>query len=129
MLFVPTFESVIFLLTQALNFIVEPRLLVVAVDGNSLGGDAHRLAETDVGHYAVSKSVYIVLILSFENIPVSDVKTICLVNMSCNISIAPGELLLTHLVIGVDVLSLCLYLETRNMVSWSDSPIGALTRA
>ena len=75
MLFVPTFESIIFLLTQALNFLVDPRL-VVAVDGNSLGGDAHRLAETDVGHYTVSKSVYIVLILRFENIPVSDVKTV-----------------------------------------------------
>ena len=91
LLLVCTFESIHFLFTQALNFLVEPRL-VVAVGGNSLGGDAHRLAETDVGHYAVSKSVYIVLILRFENIPVSDVKTVLY-----NISIAPGELLLTHL--------------------------------
>lgn len=47
----------------------------------------------------------------------------CDVKQSCSMSVAPGERLLTLLVVGLNALSLCLYLETRNMVLWSDSPM------
>lgn len=67
----PPFESVFFLLTQALNFLVEPRLFV-SMDG-SLTGDTH--TETYVSHYAVSNRVNIVQ-LSTKHSPVGLVKTV-----------------------------------------------------